>query len=88
MGRATTGDGTRNDELNGLVAGYLSTIEFTPAQYHPEAMLEYAKAVVEIVEDYEAAKRHPLLAANMDEDPPSRAFLGEPVCGNPNCGCH
>lgn len=65
MARATTGDATASLELDGLIAGYLSTIEFTPSQYHPEAMLKYASQVREMVEQYEAAKKHPLQTATL-----------------------
>ena len=63
MARATTGDATAMLELDGLVAGYLSTIDFTPSHYHPEAMLKYAAQVREMVQEYEAAKRQPLIVA-------------------------
>ena len=69
------------DEVTLLIAGYLSTIGFTPARHHPEEMLPYAARVMEIVKE-----RYPLMTRLYDAAE-YRKFLGEPPCGNPDCAC-
>ncbi len=41
------------DTLAVLVAGYLSTIEFTPAHHHPATMIPIAEHVVALVQNYD-----------------------------------
>lgn len=46
-----------NAEINGIVAGILSTIDVCPSGEHPETMLPVAQLVVATVQDYHAARR-------------------------------